>query len=44
MTISVQNVLARTALAQLRVAAGVLFVFEEGTVDADKKLLCLMRI
>ena len=37
-TISVQNVLARTALAQLRVAAGVLFVFEEGTVDADKKV------
>lgn len=38
MTISVQDVLARTALAQLRVAAGVLFVFEEGAVDTDKKV------
>lgn len=37
-TISVQDVLARTALAQLRVAAGVLFVFEEGAVDTDKKV------
>ena len=38
LTIHVEGVYARTALAQIRVATGVLFVYEESVIDRDQKV------